>query len=591
MDEINIAMIQGERGLQGPKGEQGPQGEQGLQGPKGDQGPQGEQGLQGPKGDQGPQGEQGLQGPKGDQGPQGEQGIQGPKGDQGQKGESGNDGYTPQKGVDYFTQSEVNEFINEVESSFPTSLTDLSGILPINQGGTGSDNASGALNNLGAQGKLVAGSNVQISQENVISATDTTYTEASSSKSGLMSSSDKTKLDSIESGAKDNVQSDWDQTNSSRDDYIKNKPNSLSDFTDDLGSSPTHTHPQYLTVELDPVFSASAASDITSEDITSWDNKSDFSGSYSDLTNKPTSLSNFTDDLGNSPTHTHSQYLTTEIDPTVPTWAKASTKPTYSYSEISNTPTIPAALTDLTGTLPISQGGTNATTASDALSNLGGVPTTRTINSKALSSNITLNASDVSAVPDTRTINSKSLSNNITLTATDVNAVPTTRTINSKALSSNITLSASDVGAAESSHNHSVSDITSGTLPINMGGTGATTVSDALSNLGAVKFSNVVQQKIYIPDQPEVTGSSFRIINLTNPFKGNTTDKILGITSYKISGRFEPDATGDRCIMYLNSPCPFDNISSFGSIMVYNSYGRSLYITTDSYIVVTSLKP
>lgn len=140
-------------------------------------------------------------------------------------------------------------------------------------------------------------------------------------------------------------------------------------------------------------------------------------------------------------------------------------------------------------------------------------------------------------------------------------------------------------------HNHSISDITSGMLPISMGGTGAATVSDAITNLGAVKFSNVVQQKIYIPNQPEVAGSSFKIISLTNPFQGNTTDKILGITSYYISGRFEPNATGDRCVMYLNSPCPFDNTSSLGSIMVYNSYGRSLYVTTDSYIVVTSIKP
>ena len=43
-----------------------------------------------------------------------------------------------------------------------------------------------------------------------------------------------------------------------------------------------------LTSESDPVFSASPAAGITAQDITSWDNKSDFSGSYTDLTNKPT---------------------------------------------------------------------------------------------------------------------------------------------------------------------------------------------------------------------------------------------------------------------------------------------------------------
>lgn len=79
------------------------------------------------------------------------------------------------------------------------------------------------------------------------------------------------------------------------------------------------------------------------------------------------------------------------------------------------------------------------------------VPTTRTVNSKALSSDITLAASDVGAVPTTRTVNSKALSSDITLAASDVGAVPTTRTVNSKALSSDITLTASDVSAIASS--------------------------------------------------------------------------------------------------------------------------------------------
>lgn len=73
-------------------------------------------------------------------------------------------------------------------------------------------------------------------------------------------------------------------------------------------------------------------------------------------------------------------------------------------------------------TMPINHGGTGATTASEALSNLGAVPTTRTINSKVLSSNVTLSASDVGAVPTTRTVNSKALSSNITLSAADVGA-------------------------------------------------------------------------------------------------------------------------------------------------------------------------
>lgn len=60
------------------------------------------------------------------------------------------------------------------------------------------------------------------------------------------------------------------------------------------------------------------------------------------------------------------------------------------------------------------------------------VPTTRKINSKPLSSDITLNASDVNAVPTTRKINGKALSVDITLSATDVNALPSSTTIPSK---------------------------------------------------------------------------------------------------------------------------------------------------------------
>lgn len=53
--------------------------------------------------------------------------------------------------------------------------------------------------------------------------------------------------------------------------------------------------------EIDPVFSASASASITSQDITNWNNKSDFNGSYNNLTDKPfipTKLSELTNDSG-----------------------------------------------------------------------------------------------------------------------------------------------------------------------------------------------------------------------------------------------------------------------------------------------------
>lgn len=118
---------------------------------------------------------------------------------------------------------------------------------------------------------------------------------------------------------------------------IPTVPTKLSDFTDDLGTSPTHSHSQYLTshqditgkadkvssatngnfaaldsngnltdsghkhsdyltsyTETDPVFTASAAHGISSTDITNWNGKQDaltFEGTYNASTNKAATMS------------------------------------------------------------------------------------------------------------------------------------------------------------------------------------------------------------------------------------------------------------------------------------------------------------
>ena len=104
-------------------------------------------------------------------------------------------------------------------------------------------------------------------------------------------------------------------------------PSKTSDLTNDSGFITSYT-------ETDPVFTASAAHGITSTDITNWNNKSDFSGDYDDLTDKPT-IPSKTSDLTND-----SGFITgyTETDPTVPSWAKQATKPTYTASEVGALP-------------------------------------------------------------------------------------------------------------------------------------------------------------------------------------------------------------------------------------------------------------
>lgn len=154
------------RGEKGEKGERGEQGEQGPAGPQGEKGEPGERGpvgekfnfedftqeqlaqLKGDKGDKGEPGDRGEQGEKGDVGLsnaltigsviKGEEAgatIVGeapnqvlnlilPKGDEGERGEPG---YTPVRGIDYFTEEDITTLITRVASeisSFDVEVVD-----------------------------------------------------------------------------------------------------------------------------------------------------------------------------------------------------------------------------------------------------------------------------------------------------------------------------------------------------------------------------------------------------------------------------------------------------------------------------------
>lgn len=73
-------------------------------------------------------------------------------------------------------------------------------------------------------GGVKVGTNLSIDGSGVLSATDTTYSDATTSASGLMSASDKTKLNGIATGAEVNVQANWNETDTDSDAYIQNKP-------------------------------------------------------------------------------------------------------------------------------------------------------------------------------------------------------------------------------------------------------------------------------------------------------------------------------------------------------------------------------
>ena len=86
---------------------------------------------------------------------------------------------------------------------------------------------------------------------------------ATSLTDGLMSKEDKAKLDTIEEGAEVNVQSDWNQTDTTADDYIKNKPNINTTNVDSLSPA------------IEPILNTINLHKISK------------TGDYNDLLNKP----------------------------------------------------------------------------------------------------------------------------------------------------------------------------------------------------------------------------------------------------------------------------------------------------------------
>ena len=118
-----------------------------------------------------------------------------------------------------------------------------------------------------------------------------------------------------------------------------------------------------------------------------------FSGDYNDLTNKPTiptvpqNVSAFANDAG---------YLSSETDPTVPSWAKQPSKPSYTASEVGalpDTTQIPSKVSQLTN---------------DSGYITGYTETDPTVPAWAKASNKpTYTASEVGALPDTTSIPSK----------------------------------------------------------------------------------------------------------------------------------------------------------------------------------------
>lgn len=184
----------------------------------------------------------------------------------------------------------------------------------------------------------------------------------------------------------------------------------------------------------------------------------------------PTKTSQLTNDSG---------YIKgyTETDPTVPSWAKAETKPSYSKSEVglgnvdnvkqysaNNPPPYPVtSVNGKTGevTLDAAAVGARPSTWTPSASDVGALPESTTIPTKTSqltndsgfvkSSDIPAGAAATNTSPKmsgTAAVGSETaFARGDHVHPSDTSRVPTSRKVNGKALSADITLSASDVGA------------------------------------------------------------------------------------------------------------------------------------------------
>lgn len=165
------------------------------------------------------------------------------------------------------------------------------------------------------------------------------------------------------------IQSDWNETNAGEKDFIKNKPDIYTKADTDIllsskqdklisGTNIKTINNQSLLGSGNIVIQGGGGGGGAIDSISVNGTPQPIEDGNVDIT-VPTKVSDLTNDSG---------FITTESDPTVPSWAKASSKPSYTASEV------------------------------------GAVPTTRKVNGKALSADITLSASDVNALPSSTVI-------------------------------------------------------------------------------------------------------------------------------------------------------------------------------------------
>ena len=131
-----------------------------------------------------------------------------------------NEAYIWEKSKNKFVAKEIGKGLSEANFT-QDEKTKLAGITP------------GAEVNVNADWNATTGDAAVLNKPTALSDFTNDLNDASTTAHGLMSTSDKTKLNGIAAGAEVNVQSDWNESSSSSDAYIMNKPTKLTDFNND----------------------------------------------------------------------------------------------------------------------------------------------------------------------------------------------------------------------------------------------------------------------------------------------------------------------------------------------------------------------
>jgi microcystin-dependent protein len=171
---------------------------------------------------------------------------------------------------------------------------------------------------------------------------------------GLMTSAMLSKLNGIAEGAEVNVQSDWNETDTTSDAYIANKPTIPSEVTVDSALSTSSTNPVQ-----NKIITNALASKVDDTDLATVAK----SGSYNDLINKPTIPTNTSQLINDSDFVIDSNYVHTDNNFTttlktklngIASGAEVNVQPNWTQTNtsaddyIKNKPKIPTKTSDLT---------------------------------------------------------------------------------------------------------------------------------------------------------------------------------------------------------------------------------------------------